>query len=199
MAKYKEKTTQFSLVGELKGFILKDGYKLKYLRLGVASREYWVKVRKDLRHTLEEANSEGVYLKIRGESQICGNGTLKLKADFIEIIAPTEAYFTFDTSSQTNVVSFPTQSNKPKKASILICQKSSCWKRGGEAVYETLTQNLDKHGLAEVVSIKTTGCLKKCKKAPNLVFMPDSAHYSYVGPQQIEGLLHKHFGESPKS
>ncbi|MDJ0564934.1 MAG: (2Fe-2S) ferredoxin domain-containing protein, partial [Microcystis sp. M49629_WE12] len=39
----------FQVVGQFLGFVLKDGYKVKYLRISVDKREYWFKPEKTLR------------------------------------------------------------------------------------------------------------------------------------------------------
>ncbi|ELR98262.1 (2Fe-2S) ferredoxin domain-containing protein [Gloeocapsa sp. PCC 73106] len=172
-------TDTFTLTGELKGFIYKDGYKLKYLRLAVANTEYWIKPRKEQRQELERAYKQGDLLKITGEKTICyKTGKLKLKADVIE----------------SNCVPSPNCQKPSPSSSILICQKSSCWRQGGADVYAQLTEQLAQRGLSEQVKIKTTGCLKKCKKGPNLVFLPDRAYYSHVNSQQVEELLTQHLG-----
>ncbi|NEP36436.1 (2Fe-2S) ferredoxin domain-containing protein, partial [Moorena sp. SIO3B2] len=80
-----------------------------------------------------------------------------------------------------------------RKASILVCQKSSCRKRGGQAVCNAIASSLKDHGLEDQVKIKETGCLKQCKHGPNLVMMPDKARYSEVAPQQIPTLIERHF------
>ena len=78
------------------------------------------------------------------------------------------------------------------KAKVLFCQKSTCWKKGGKAACKALKAELKNRGLAERVEIKTTGCLKKCGKAPNVVMMPDKARYSKVKPKQVTKLIDKH-------
>ena len=74
-----------------------------------------------------------------------------------------------------------------------MCQKSDCRKRGAEKVCQALAANLEKMGLAGKVEIKLTGCLKECKKGPNLVVMPDQARYSRVRTQQVPELVALHF------
>jgi hypothetical protein len=59
MSMNKEQREEFSLVGELIGFIWKDGYKLKYLRLQVQEQEYWIKVDKELRQQLGSSVGTG--------------------------------------------------------------------------------------------------------------------------------------------
>jgi len=177
---YKQNKQQFNLVGNLKGYIFKDGYKLKYLRLEVDNIEYWIKVRKEHQEQLKYLTQEGVEIKVTGEYELCHKtGKMKLKADDIE---------TFNSNLTINTA--PKQ--KVKQASILICEKSSCWRRGGASLYAELKENLAENGLNEQVKVKTTGCLKKCKHGPNLVFMPDRAHYSRVTTEEVKELLEEH-------
>ena len=185
MSKHKSQTAEFSLVGKLLGFVIKAGYKIKYLRLTASDQEYWIKLPKELRHHLNPAIIPGCCLEIRGTSKLClKTGKIKLKADLVQLL-PQE------TPSQGEMVC--QISAKPAQASILICQKSSCWKRGGKAICQALADGLRDRGLTDRVQIKRTGCLKQCKQGPNLVILPDRARYSQVKPQQIPALLEKHF------
>lgn len=184
--KTKANMDTFTLNGELKGFIYKDGYKLKYLRLGVANTEYWIKVRKEQRQEVESLYKEGIPVRVTGERKMCRKtGKLKLTADFIELINKT---------SEPTPAPCVASGKSAKMPSILICQKSTCWRQGGAKVYAELTEKLAKQGLSDQVKVKTTGCLKKCKKGPNLVFMPDRAHYCQVKSGQVEELLAQHLG-----
>ena len=72
---------------------------------------------------------------------------------------------------------------KPK-AKVLFCKKSTCWKKGGKAACKALKAELKEQGLDEVVEIKTTGCLKRCGKAPNIIVMPDKAAYHKIKQKQ---------------
>jgi (2Fe-2S) ferredoxin len=171
---------EFNLVGQLKGLVFQDGYKLKYLRLEVEDREYLIKVRKEQRSQFEQLKPEGIQLKVTGEVNRCHKtGKITLKADDIQVMNPS-------------LMDKHSQEPKNQTACILICQKSSCWKQGGAAIYAELTENLAKCGLSDQVKIKTTGCLKKCKSGPNLVFMPDRAHYNRVSCQEVPKLLAAH-------
>ena len=75
---------------------------------------------------------------------------------------------------------------------MLVCQKSNCWKKGGKEVYAELETALSDRHLDGVIPVKKTGCLGKCKKAPNLVMLPDKARYTQVKPKQIPNLVAKH-------
>lgn len=63
-------------------------------------------------------------------------------------------------------MSVPLTTEKPKEqrvATILMCQKSDCMKRGGKAVCQALQETLSDRGLQNQVTIKGTGCMKQCK------------------------------------
>lgn len=89
------------------------------------------------------------------------------------------------------IPSKPSQQTPPSK--ILVCQKSSCRKRGGDKVCHALQQELGDRGLTDQVQIQKTGCLKKCKKGPNVVVLPDKTHYTNISDHHIPQLLEKHF------
>ncbi|NET54472.1 MAG: (2Fe-2S) ferredoxin domain-containing protein, partial [Merismopedia sp. SIO2A8] len=85
------------------------------------------------------------------------------------------------------------------RACVMLCQKSSCRKRGAGDVYKAVTDSLRTRGLDEHVTIKTTGCQKQCKKGPVMVLMPDKSRYTQVDSQQISTIVDKHFACQLKS
>jgi (2Fe-2S) ferredoxin len=181
MSNYSPRTVPFQVVGEFLGFVLKDGCKIKYLRIVVDSREYWFKPEKELRERISLALPIHATLQVSGESRACEKtGKLKLKVTAIEILSGME--------SATPTVP------KPKKATVLVCQKSDCWKKGGASVCRMLEEKLEEKGLSDAVTVKRTGCLKQCKRGPNVVVMPDKKHYTNVDPREIPDLVERHFG-----
>ena len=189
MAKSKHQNSDFSIVGRLLGFVYKDGDKIKYLKISLRDQEYWVKPSKNLRDGLDRQFNPGCWLQLSGEQQISRKtGILKLKADVVELAGSTKISSIEPLANEKK----PPQS-KSKTAKILICQKSSCRKRGGNAICQLLEQELSERNLTSQVQVKLTGCLKKCKKGPNLVIFPDKTHYTQVSPKQIPALLNRHF------
>lgn len=187
MSKSTKKVTPFRIVGQLVGLTIKEGTKIKYLRVAIANREYWFKPSKDVRQNFETVIVPGVWLEIFGYSQMGKSGKLKLKAEQVKL------------TGTPTVEEIPDIASTPaikENVCILMCQKSDCWKRGGKQVYQTLEANLAEQGLREQVKIKKTGCLKQCKKGPNLVILPDKARYSRVKPQDVPELIHKHLANS---
>ncbi len=179
MSKSKHRVEDFSFEGKLLGFVIKDGYKIKYLRIIVGEVEYWIKPSKELRKSLDSNIIPGCWLEVEGTKKLNRkNGTIKYKADLVALKNATET---------------PVKAKKSKsKAKVLICQKSSCRKRGANKVCEALEGNLRDRGIEEEVTIKLVGCLKECKKGPNLVLMPDKVRYSKVNPKAVPDLIDKH-------
>lgn len=185
MGKFKsKKVSSFTLEGRFLNFILEDGYKLKYLRIAGAEGEYWIKPCKELRKQ-ELQLIPGDWVQVSGERQLdLKTGKLKLKAAQVTRTAP---------HAPDNAV--PKVATTKKKANILVCQKSSCMKRGGTAVCQALQATLSDRGLENEVAIKGTGCLKQCKAGPNIV-MPDKTRYSRIQATEIPEVIDKHFTTS---
>ncbi|MCU0538063.1 MAG: (2Fe-2S) ferredoxin domain-containing protein [Hydrococcus sp. Prado102] len=186
---YQKQKLEFNLVGQLLSFVIKDSYKIKYLRIIDSGREYWIKPDKEIRDRLDKTLTPGCWVDIRGTKKQCfKTGKLILKAYSIERVnlpEPADVPISFPQS--------PPLKRQAAKASILVCQKPSCWKRGGKAVCQALAENLRDRGLDDKVQIKLTGCLKQCKHGPNMVVMPDKARYCRVEPGQAIELIEKHF------
>lgn len=183
MSKYKsKKVSEFTLEGRFLNFILEDGYKLKYLRLAAAEGEYWIKC-KALQHNSELHLIPGDWIQVIGESKLdLKTGKLKFKAAQVLPAIPNTQHHAVATQ--------PAPANK--KANILVCQKSSCMKRGGTAVCQALQSALSDRGLEDEVAIKGTGCLKQCKAGPNIV-MPDKTRYSRIQAAEIPEVIDRHF------
>lgn len=175
----------FSLEGRFLGFSFEDGYKLKYIRLATSEGEHGIKLCKKLRSSFKLRLIPGDWVQIWGEKKLnCKTGKVKLKA---ERVIPA-------TTSQEQINQQPLDKAKVK-ASILVCQKSSCMKRGGTAVCHAIEAALSDRGLSNQVAIKGTGCLKQCKSGPNLV-MPDKTRYTRIQADEIPRMIAQHFPAS---
>ncbi|MDJ0731488.1 MAG: (2Fe-2S) ferredoxin domain-containing protein [Crocosphaera sp.] len=176
--------SQFRLVGQLESFVIKKGDKLKYLRMKVEEKEYWLKIPKKLRSEIDINMIPGTWL------EVTGNREFKKKKGFFELEA-SQVKLLPNPDTPCAVIVSETESASVGK--ILVCQKSSCWKRGGQSICQRLEQQLEQQGLSDRVKVKLTGCLKQCKKGPNVVIMPHKARYCQVKPREVEELLTKHF------
>lgn len=185
MSSHKQSHRPFALEGEFLGFVVKDGYKVKGLRLATVTGELYIKLGKEARASCNPLPQPGVGLRVSGEQTLDDqDGTVKFKASQLTTI-PLNAL----PSLPKQVTSAP----KPAKTCVLVCQKSDCCKRGGRAVVEALQQELEARQLTEQISIRGTGCMKQCKAGPNLV-MPDKTRHSRVRPHEIAQLVERHAG-----
>lgn len=186
MSKFNTKqVAELRIEGRFIDWIFKDGYKQKGIRLETPQGLFFIKLAKELRYPFELRLTPGDWIQVVGTQELdLRKGKLKLKA---EQVFPV----TTQNQSETPV---PAKVEPAKtKASILVCQKSDCVKRGGRAVCQALSAALSDRGLSDQVTIKSTGCLKQCSSGPNLVVMPDRTRYTWVDAAQIPELIDKHF------
>ncbi len=177
-----KKVASFSIEGRFLGFEFED-FKPKKLVVATSEGECTIKLAKSLRYGFQLNLIPGDWLQISGEKQFDSKGKVKLKA---EQVIPS-------TVSQ-ELIALPIPADK-SKASILVCQKSSCMKRGGTEACQAMQTALKIRGLSEQVSIKGTGCLKDCKAGPNIVMMPDKKRYTKIQAAQIPALIDRHFAK----
>jgi (2Fe-2S) ferredoxin len=182
--------------GRLIDFVIKDGYKLKGLQIATGEGEVYVKLAKHLQINFNWFLPPGTPLQIYGEKKVNHKtGEWKFKAQ--RVMTLREADNVWTTVSPPPSLTCPlsrTNEDKPKtrKATILVCQKSDCMKRGGKKVCQALEAEVSDRGLENHVTIKGTGCMKSCKAGPNLV-MPDKTRYTRIQAAQVPELIDQHF------
>ncbi len=185
MEKKAKHVSLFDLQGQLRDFIIEDGYKIKGCYLVGAETEYRIKFSKEARASVGQVLHRGDWLQVWGEKTIKETGEEKLKAYKIRVL-----------SSPAEDVALPSKlPQSPKKATgvtILVCQKSDCMKRGGKAICQALAQELSDRHLTDQVTVRMTGCMKHCKTGPNLVVMPAKTRYSRITAADIPALLDQH-------
>ena len=170
----------FNLVGKLSGFVIKDGVKIKYLRVAVSDREYWIEPPKQKASLMFSLQPES-WLEIIGTKKLKG-GKLKLNASEIHVLPQAkDAPAKIDGGEVSGV------------GSILVCQQPGCLKRGSGAVCQEIARNLQDQGLEDRVKMREVGCLKRCKTGPNFVVLPSKTYYSNVQVSQVPDLMKVHF------
>jgi (2Fe-2S) ferredoxin len=191
MIKISSMIASFNFKGKLSKIAYKQK-KIKYLKLETEQGKYWIKISKQLSKQLAGL-SPGCQLEVEGKvKQDSETGKTKYKAKRVAIIAP-EALAKLAKVKTKTVSLLPLFESKIKsKAKVLICQKSNCWKKGGQKVCAEIESILSDRGLTKEIPIQKTGCLKQCKKAPALVMMPDKARYNQVKPKQVAKMVEKH-------
>lgn len=194
MCKVKHQASEFCLEGWLLGFVVEDGYKLKGLRLATSEGECYVKLAKEARFGLNPAVQPGSWVQVFGQRKLkLKTGELKQKAYLVQPGTPP--------SQSLAVTAPPLPSEVPQtakaKATILVCQKSDCCKRGASEVCQALEASLRDRGLGEEVKVKGTGCMKNCKAGPNIVV--NKTRYSRIDASEVSNIIDKHFSPETKS
>lgn len=154
-------TTTYS--GKFLGFTTLDGYKLKYFRLLTNDGEYIIKLPKEDRlhfyKTLQPGDRVSTTVT---ECYDLKKGFTKRKA------------ITIDKTSEVL-----RRDNDPNKSiKILVCREC----KGSKQLARQLEDSIDG------VEIKMTGCMKRCKQAPNLTIVPLKRSFSEV--KDINPILH---------
>jgi (2Fe-2S) ferredoxin len=190
--KKEAKVSELRLEGHFLGFVGKEQDKPKRLELKTPMGEYCIKISKNLRSSLLELLQPGDWIEIAGEHKYYyKTGEVKLKADWVQLKARVES-----DRKERVLPSSVTAPNNP--GSVMLCQKSSCRKRGATFLGEALKESLCDRGLADLVKIKDTGCMKQCEQGPCLVFLPDKARYTKVKSKDVSMLVEKHFAAKLK-
>jgi (2Fe-2S) ferredoxin len=216
------KVSPFYLEGRFIGFVGEVEERPKRIRVATAEGERYIKLSKELRYSMRGVLQPGDWIEIFGELKLKDKtGELKLKASRLKVTAPAlkglvkedrdkpgalaiRGGETQNVSANSSSSSFQSLNHTPPtpapkgKACVMVCQKSSCRKRGADQVCQALTESLQDHGLEEQVAIKGTGCMKQCKQGPCVVVMPDKSRYTGLAPQEIPKLVEKHFAAKLK-
>jgi len=187
-----EYKSTFRLEGRFSGFEAGGKSPFKYLRLETTTEEHRIKLSKSLRLMLFRYLVVGDQLRVVGcQKTDKHTGEPQLKAlDVIRLGSSMTAPAPCESTSASTI---PTKKQKP--ARILICNKSSCRKRGSEAVCRAIAQTLKQLDRTDI-QVKTTGCMDRCKAGPNVVMMPDKAKYTRVSPNQIPKMVEQHYSHA---
>ncbi len=183
MAKAKQ---TFCLEGRFEGFMAGGKSPFKYLSLHSTDEQHVIKLPKSVRLMLFRYLQVGDWVRVVGEESIDKEtGEPKLKAREVVRVNPPEV-----AAPPARTAPSKTKRKPPK---ILICQKSTCRKRGATQVCREVESALASYGLTDAVEVKLTGCMDKCKAGPNMVVMPDKQRYTKVKPGQVPELIAQHF------
>lgn len=184
------KISLFRLEGQFVEFVSEPGKLPKYIRVATSTEQHCIKLSKYIRGSVYAALQPGDWVQLFGEQKHkVKTGEQKLKAYQVTVTVPTQ---------HKSIVEAPVAPAPKTKACVMVCQKSSCRKRGADQVCQALTQSLRDRHLDDQVAIKGTGCMKQCKQGPCVVVMPDKTRYTEVSPQQIPTLIEKHFAAKLK-
>lgn len=178
--------SRFALTGVVIDIDQKSGHHPKAIYLQVeAGQTYRIKLHKRVWRDLVVCPAVGDRLWVMGERVYKPQkADYRYKADYIEVLSKAVSG-AIAPDSALSVSSRPT-SSKPK-GKILVCQKSSCCRRGGKELWQTLEQTLAEENLQDHISLKSTGCMGQCKQGPVMVLA--KKRYTQVKPKQVKPLL----------
>ncbi|MDJ0674540.1 MAG: (2Fe-2S) ferredoxin domain-containing protein [Calothrix sp. MO_167.B42] len=175
MGKKYLKLSEFTIEGKFLGLLSNKRQKNSHLQLQIESGDVEIKLPKNLRPQTSED------LMIGGDIRVLGVSKLHTKTRKIKLKAHQILSISDDNHQQ--------QINPVNKAKILVCQKSSCRKRGGKGFLSEIEKTLCDRGLKELVDIEHTGCLKHCHGAPSCVFQVGKKQYKKMHPEAIVKIL----------
>jgi (2Fe-2S) ferredoxin len=196
-----QRQVPFSLIGCFLGFIHNQKHQPKALRLATREGEWTIKLAKELRDRDYSAWIPGAQVQVWGDQKLKPQKhqppKLKLKADRVDLaayppVSPLPPIVPSSTAASNAIVKPPRR--QTAKAVIQVCHKSDCLKNGGKAVCQAIDRMIANFGLEDVVKVQSTGCMKNCKAAPNLVVLPDKQRYAKIKPSQVPAMIEKHFG-----
>lgn len=208
----------FLLEGQFLGFQPRKSSPYGYLRVTTSGCDRTLKLAKSLRLMLFRELTPGDWVRVLGTQKIDSKtGTLEWKAREVlklspgsqrlapETLPPSPDSQTPDPQTPDSQILFPgnistASTSNPKKspqAKVLICQKSSCRKRGSGAICQAFAHTLEQLDQTDQVTLKSTGCMDRCKAGPNVVILPDKARYTHVTPAMVPELIQHHLSPVP--
>ncbi|NER79131.1 MAG: (2Fe-2S) ferredoxin domain-containing protein [Leptolyngbya sp. SIO1D8] len=81
------------------------------------------------------------------------------------------------------------QSSKSAGVCIQVCRKGKCFKQGSKQIWSLLQAEVEANPALQHVSIEATGCMKACKKGPNLRILPSGRMVNHVHPTNALAFL----------
>lgn len=75
---------------------------------------------------------------------------------------------------------------------IAVCTGTGCMSSASAELRQALTEALDKHGLADQVEVRRTGCFGFCEQGPIMVVHPGETFYIRVKPRDVQTIIEEH-------
>jgi len=171
--------SEFTVTGKLEDLLVDSKGRVKYLYLSTPKEQYAIAVNKK-QPELSQQLQPGCNLKVTGMRKN------KLHRDEVEYKAYGIELLEKASSVDRDLA---VKSDRQKQQLILVCQGKNCSQRGSQAICASLQREIGQASL-NGVKIKTTGCMKQCKQAPQII-MPGRKRYGCVRPEQIATIVSK--------
>ncbi len=87
--------------------------------------------------------------------------------------------------------------NAKFRKKVCVCCGSGCASSGSEVVLKSMTSAIQERGLAQEIRVVPSGCMGLCNQGPMVKVLPDQTFYQKIKePDQVEGIVEKHFMEN---
>jgi (2Fe-2S) ferredoxin len=188
---------QFEVAGQFRGYQWSDRGFLDSIQLESAETLWTIRLSKACQVALWELALHqdirlGDWVLAKGTQSIKKQGMVYKAAEISPLVFAMEsALSAADRGLPPSPAEVPSQSCPSKPTQILVCQKSSCRKRGSQAVQRCLAQTLQDFGLMGQAKIKETGCLKECGKGPAVAI--GKKRYTKLSEADIPAVVAAHF------
>ena len=176
--------------------------KIKGVQLETVTETYAIKLPKYLRPVLVRELTPGDFVQVWAyceENQWRGINILPLSEP--EQVAIRELWQARSTPQETAISpdASPTVTPKPSTSSprpvcVQVCRKGKCFKQGGRKIMQSLETEIAADPNLQHVSVEGVGCLKACKKGPNLKFSHSKKVINGVTPDNAIALVNKYAG-----
>ncbi|MEM6714592.1 MAG: (2Fe-2S) ferredoxin domain-containing protein [Cyanobacteria bacterium P01_D01_bin.6] len=168
--------------------------KVKGLYLRAEAETYAIKLPKYLRPMLVRELSPGAFVQVWAdfdEEKWRGINVLPLSEQ--EAIALQKSWQTptarhTDATVATVEPSLKAAKSSPpssKKLCVKVCRKGKCFKQGGRQIIQSLETAIATDPNLQHVSVEGVGCLKACKKGPNLKLSNSPKVINGVTPSNV--------------
>jgi Thioredoxin-like [2Fe-2S] ferredoxin len=173
-----------TIVGQFIDYELKDGYKIKRLRLINHAGIQSIKLAKEAKACLFRLGevhpiTAGTLLSLQVK-QKNDDGALELKAYTITRLDRDAAIDEFPAIT-------PRSMGSANAVRIQVCDRGTCRKRGSAAVYDAFCQTVQAENRADQIVVEKTGCLKCCKQGVNVKI--NQTNHSRISVAQVRPLL----------
>jgi len=180
------------LKGQFVEVLRSEKGKLKGIVLRTADNTYDIKLPKYLRPVLVRELAPHAFVQVWAypdENRWRGINIMPLEE--CEAIALRDI-FRHDETSATSSLPIEKSSDKTKplkKMCIQVCRKGKCFKQGGRRILETLKAEVAENPDRQHISVEGVGCMKACKKGPNLKLANSNKVISGVTPETAVSLI----------
>jgi len=79
----------------------------------------------------------------------------------------------------------------PEAKVVTVCGGTGCGAFGAEGIRDSFQEEIDRRGLQDQVSVKTTGCHGFCEKGPVVVTLPEQVFCPSVRSEDVPEILEK--------